>query len=149
MEKGLEPTKILPQTQHPLNHLNKILSELSTHEHDLDLQLVDLKEDQILLTEGDAGDSMYVIISGILGVRIHFQDGKEAVIDRLEPGAIVGEMALMSGQPRTATVYALTSAKVIRLIETHEALPVDRCARNRPLVQNRCVITQVPVIECN
>lgn len=98
-----------------LSQLTDLLSDLSKIEQDPELQLVELKGGQVLFEQGEIGDSMYVLIAGALGVRVKLADGSETVIDKLAPGALVGEMALLSGQERSATVYALNDAGLIRL----------------------------------
>lgn len=80
-----------------------------------EMQPVNLKSDEVLFYQGDPGDSLYVLTAGVLGVRRRHEDGREAVIDKLAPGAIVGEMALLSGQARTATVYAVNDCRLLRL----------------------------------
>jgi predicted acylesterase/phospholipase RssA/CRP-like cAMP-binding protein len=80
-----------------------------------DIDLVELAAGEVLFREGDAGDSMYIVAAGVLGVRVVQQDGTEAVIDKLAPGAVVGELSLLSGQPRTATVYAENAAGLVRV----------------------------------
>jgi predicted acylesterase/phospholipase RssA/CRP-like cAMP-binding protein len=75
---------------------------------------VRLPRGEILFEQGDPGDSMYLLLEGGLGVRLRYPDGGETSLAELTPGAIVGEMALLTGQPRTATVHALQDAELIR-----------------------------------
>ncbi len=79
------------------------------------VEKVVLKAGEVLFEQGSAGDSVYQVQAGMLGVRVRQEDGTESVIARLAPGALVGEMALMSGQPRTATVFAVNDAGLLRL----------------------------------
>ena len=90
------------------------LTNLSTAE-DGHVQLIELKQNDILFNQDDPGDSLYVLIAGMLGVRQRHADGSEAEIDKLASGAIVGELALLSGQKRTATVYAINDCGLLRL----------------------------------
>jgi predicted acylesterase/phospholipase RssA/CRP-like cAMP-binding protein len=101
-----------PQT---LSQLIDALGDLSGSASDAELQPLELESGEILFEQGQEADSMYVLTAGILGVRVRIEDGSETDIDRLAPGAIVGEMALLSGQKRSATVYAVNRAAVIRL----------------------------------
>ncbi len=91
------------------NTLQSLESELTT---------ISLAADDLLIEQGKAGDSLYVLVSGRLGVRIRQAQGPDVFIDELEPGAIIGEMSLLSGRPRTATVFALEDATVVCL--SHE-----------------------------
>lgn len=117
------------------------LENLTDLEIDPVLQLVELKTGEVLFDEGEAGDSMYLLLAGVLGVRMKQADGSEAVIDKLAPGATVGEMALLSGRPRTATVFAINDAGLIRLNrskfeslsreERHNLIDLDRTVAAR------------------
>jgi CRP-like cAMP-binding protein len=80
-----------------------------------DLQIIELKAGEVLFRQDDPGDGMYVLVAGMLGVRRRNEAGEEAEIDKLAPGAMVGELALLSGQKRTATVYAVNDCGLLRL----------------------------------
>lgn len=91
------------------------LNELAGQNGDSDLELVELAAGEVLFEQGDEGDSLYILIAGVLGVRVTNPDGTVSEIDRLAPGARVGELALVSGQKRSATVYAVNDAGLIRV----------------------------------
>ena len=65
--------------------------------------LVSFPEGRVVLREGEPGDHMYVVMKGELSIRI-----KGQVIAVAEPGDIVGEMALINVETRSATVIAET-----------------------------------------
>ncbi|MFN3197815.1 MAG: cyclic nucleotide-binding domain-containing protein [Bradymonadia bacterium] len=76
---------------------------------------------EVLVREGEPGDAIYIVLSG--KVRVHTGVGaRMVVLAELEPGAFFGEIALLSGQVRRATVTAAapTEVFVIRgeLLET-------------------------------
>jgi len=77
-------------------------------------QRVRLRQGEILFAQGDPGDSMYLLLQGRLCVRLRHADGSEMTLAELGPGSIVGEMALLTGQARTATVSALADAELVR-----------------------------------
>ncbi len=56
---------------------------------------------------GDEGDSMYIVVEGLLGVYVN-GNGAEIQVGRIEPGEFFGEMSLLTGEPRSATVRAST-----------------------------------------
>jgi NTE family protein len=75
-----------------------------------------------LFREADPPDAVYVLIAGCLGA---FRASGEAaqLIGRIHPGETVGEMALLSGHPRTATVRALRDSEIVRFsLEAFERL---------------------------
>jgi hypothetical protein len=67
----------------------------------------ELKEGAELTRQGDEGDELFVILDGMVSVEV---DGTD--LGDLGPGAVVGERALLEGGRRTATVRAVTKARV-------------------------------------
>ncbi|HYC02083.1 MAG TPA: mechanosensitive ion channel family protein [Azospirillaceae bacterium] len=61
---------------------------------------------QTLITAGQPGSSMFVLCEGLVGVRIRWE-GQEKEVARLAPGDFFGEMSLLTGEPRSASVVAL------------------------------------------
>jgi NTE family protein len=82
---------------------------------------------QTLFHEGDTDDSLYILLSGRLGAFVRNEDGKDTLIRQMVAGETVGEMALLSGEPRSATVVTLRDSELLqlrkpaftRLIEAH------------------------------
>lgn len=73
------------------------------------------EKDSYLIRQGDPGDCLYVLVSG--KVKICSQDaaGKENLIDRSGPGDVLGEMALLTGESRSASVIAEENVKAMAL----------------------------------
>ena len=88
-----------------------------------------LPVDAHLFNQGELGDSLYILLDGRLGVRLALTDGTVQDLDELTPGTTVGEMALLTGQPRAATVYALVGSQLARL----DRADFERLARDHPL----------------
>ena len=71
-----------------------------------------LRAGEILIKQGEMGDSAYVVISGEF--EIQKQAGQSLIkIDVRNPGDVVGEMALLSQAPRNATVIAKTDGETL------------------------------------
>jgi NTE family protein len=70
---------------------------------------------QLLFSLGDKDDSLYVVLSGRLGAFLRNDEGKEVLIRQMPTGETVGEMAVLSGEPRSATVLALRDTELVRL----------------------------------
>src|SRR5215217_2329584 len=66
-----------------------------------------LRTGDVLVSQGDPGDELYLLFDGVLAVE---QDGQTVV--EVGPGAILGEMALLEGGRRTATLRAVTRCRV-------------------------------------
>lgn len=74
---------------------------------------VALESGQVLFTEGDPPNSMYVVKSGALRIR-----SGGVIYEDVGPGGIVGEMALVEHYPaRSATVYALSDSELVAVDE--------------------------------
>lgn len=75
-----------------------------------------LDEGVTLFNQGDAGDAMYLIDRGRLGVYITLPDSSEIKrIAEIGDGDIVGEMALINGAPRSATIIAQSEVHAMRV----------------------------------
>ena len=62
---------------------------------------------EALVTQGDPGDELFLLFDGVLAVE---QDGRQ--VAEVGPGAILGEMALLEGGRRTASLRAVTRCRV-------------------------------------
>jgi signal transduction histidine kinase len=94
-----------------------IFSELSSE----DLQTIyslakplSIPEGEALVRQGEPGDAMYVILSGEFEVTQR-SGGSDVVLSRRKPGEWVGEMALLAGEERVATVRALQESRVLSI----------------------------------
>src|SRR5688572_24536610 len=68
--------------------------------------------------QGEPGDSLHIVSDGTLGVFLVSESGEEQRVATLGVGEAFGEMALLTGEPRTATVRALGDAETLRLERT-------------------------------
>jgi CRP/FNR family cyclic AMP-dependent transcriptional regulator len=73
---------------------------------------VNLAADATLFMAGDPGDGCYRLNEGLLKVSIASPSGAERILAILGPGAIVGDMAMIDGRPRSASVSALRDCKL-------------------------------------
>ena len=78
--------------------------------HDVDT--TNLAPGEILFSEGETGDCMFVLLEGTVDVLVA---GK--VVESSVRGAILGELALIDQSPRTATVVAKDSVKLAKVDE--------------------------------
>jgi CRP/FNR family transcriptional regulator, cyclic AMP receptor protein len=69
-----------------------------------------LAMDEALFLAGDSGDGCYLIEEGLLKVVVASHSGGERILAFLGPGAIVGEMSIIDGRPRSASVVAVRQA---------------------------------------
>jgi hypothetical protein len=64
--------------------------------------------DETLVEQGDEGDELYLLLDGVLAAEV---DGE--TVAEIGPGAVLGERAVLEGGSRTATLRAVTPAKVV------------------------------------
>jgi CRP/FNR family transcriptional regulator, cyclic AMP receptor protein len=80
-------------------------------------QIAELPAGAVLIQEGEPGDALFVILEGEAVVQ-----HANVEVGRVSPGAYFGEMAILDGEPRSATVVAVTNVKVavigIRMFRT-------------------------------
>lgn len=72
-------------------------------------EILRLKEGEVLVKQGDPGDSIFLLLDGVLDVEV---DGEK--LAEVGPGAILGERAVLEGGTRTATLRAATPVKAAR-----------------------------------
>lgn len=82
------------------------LAELFRHETDLQA----LAAGQVLFKEGEQGELMYVLISGTAEITV-----RGRLVETAEAGAILGEMAMIDDDIRSATVSAKTDCKLLSI----------------------------------
>jgi len=73
------------------------------------------EKEEIIFRQGDRGDRLYVIVNGEVEVVREDEGRATAVVARLGPGECFGEMALVSDQPRTATVRSVCPVNVLTM----------------------------------
>jgi CRP-like cAMP-binding protein len=93
-------------------------------------QIVNCRANQLLIEKGHTADSMYILIEGGLEVTIPNDQGEQMVVATIWPGDCVGEMSLLTGEPRSANVRAkvhstlleITKADIAPIFESHPEL---------------------------
>ena len=84
------------------------LEELSA-----DCERYDFGRGERIVHQGDPGDAMYVVLEGTAIVTIKTENEAEREVARLSRGEFFGEMALLTGEPRTASVTAADDLAVL------------------------------------
>jgi type IV pilus assembly protein PilB len=115
----------------PLSH--DLKSKLAPH-----LKVVDANPGEVLVHEGDPGDSMYIIANGLVSVYRSDRDlGVTVELAKLGSGDNFGEMSLITGAPRSANVSAIETTRLFvidrpvfeRLVETVPKVGLQIAAR--------------------
>lgn len=79
------------------------------------LKLLTFEPRQIILREGTAGSSMYMLTAGTAKAYVKDPQGKQRLVGELNEGAFFGEISLLTGKPRSATVVAATRCETLEL----------------------------------
>jgi CRP-like cAMP-binding protein len=79
-----------------------------------------LDKGDVLFSEGEVGDKLFLIESGKIKLGHTAADGRESLIAVLGSGEMLGELSLFDPGPRTATAVAVTRTKVLWM--SHDAL---------------------------
>ncbi len=74
-----------------------------------------LLKDEVLMRKGETGDSLFMIHDGWVKIVTEDSKGEELILNKCGPGETIGEMALLDGSPRSATVIALSDSEVLEL----------------------------------
>jgi CRP/FNR family cyclic AMP-dependent transcriptional regulator len=67
----------------------------------------------IVFSQGDPGDALYGVVTGKVRISASAPDGKEMFLNIMEPGDTFGEIALLDGNPRTATASAMAPCELL------------------------------------
>lgn len=78
-------------------------------------QIVHCRANQTLIEKGHNADSMYFLVEGGLEVTIPNDQGEQVVVASIWPGDCVGEMSLLTGEPRSANVRAKINSTLLEI----------------------------------
>jgi NTE family protein/lysophospholipid hydrolase len=90
------------------------LDEASRRAVEAEVEWVRIAGGSTLFRQGDAGDSLYVVIRGRLQATVEVPGREPEEIGEISRGEIVGEMAVLTGDPRSATIRAVRDSALVR-----------------------------------
>ena len=80
----------------------------------------------VLITAGEPGDALYLVVRGRLQVFTIDTGGREHIINEAGPGDVVGELALLSDRPRLASVRTVRDCELLELSAADFSAVVER-----------------------
>ena len=80
-----------------------------------EMETIEARKGEVLFSEGEPGDSLYIVLSGKLKVGRRAGDGRQNLIAVMGPSDMVGELSLFDPGPRTATATAVVDTRLARL----------------------------------
>ena len=109
--------------------LNAVVPEMALEEKD---------EGDVILSEGDEGSSLFVIVRGEVKVYTHDKDGASIYLAKLTEGDFFGEISLLTGRRRTATITAASKTELLRLDKDKFDSMVQVHPRIRTILEEFC-----------
>jgi cAMP-dependent protein kinase regulator len=109
---------VQPPAARPLEIETKLFKGLSSEEfHEIveKLSLRHYEEDTIIVQEGDPGDSLFIVVRGEVRVLTKDSQSREVVLAQLTEGDFFGEVSLLTGRPRTATIITNQDSELLEL----------------------------------
>lgn len=88
-----------------------------------------MRPGQQILAQGEEGDALVLLVSGVARVGMISANGHEIVLDYAEPGMVIGEIALLDGEPRTASATAMYHGTMLRMSRAAFEAYVERHPR--------------------
>jgi hypothetical protein len=92
------------------------------------LNLQTFEPGDILITEGEPGDSLFVVTSGEVKAFVKQKTGRHRFVRSMGEGSFFGEISILTGKPRTATVTAKTAVDALIL----DRATLDSICQTRP-----------------
>ena len=74
----------------------------------------ELSAGQTLFNEDEPADSLYVLLTGSIGLYVHGRDGAERTVAEMAPGAAIGEISLLLGGGRSVSARALANSTLFQ-----------------------------------
>ncbi|MBI3932723.1 MAG: cyclic nucleotide-binding domain-containing protein [Acidobacteria bacterium] len=95
------------------------------------MRLLDFGPGDIIITEGEPGDSLFVLTTGVVKAFIRNPAGRHVQVREMGEGSFFGEISVLTGGPRTATVTAASRCELLEL----DKPTLDRIATSHPHVR--------------
>ncbi|HQX26637.1 MAG TPA: EAL domain-containing protein [Alphaproteobacteria bacterium] len=109
------------------------------------------KSGEVIMRQGDPGESAYIIESGRVEILVTGRNGKVQNVGTRGPGTMIGEMALVDNAPRTATVQAVENCVLLEITKEdfsnrlQKADPILRMTSQVILTRYRDTLTRAEI----
>jgi CRP-like cAMP-binding protein len=94
------------------------------------LNLLTYESGEIIMTEGEPGTSLYVLTTGVVRAYVINTFGSNVQVRTMEEGEFFGEISLVAGSPRTATITAAAHCELLEL----DRKALDEISKDHPRV---------------
>lgn len=79
------------------------------------LEWLEVAAGEVIFDAGSAGNELYFVVSGRLRATVRAANGEPRLLGEIMRGETIGEMSVVTGEPRTATITAVRSSVLVRL----------------------------------
>lgn len=117
------------------SHLFKSLDDAGRRELIATGYVLSYEPGQVLMKQGDLGETMYLVMRGKVAVRTERGPGSSVHLAELGRGACIGEVGALTGGPRTATVTAIDEVQAIAFERHRVERVIDAYPKVRALLE--------------
>ncbi len=96
------------------------------------LELLTFEPGEIIITQGEPGNSLYILTSGTVKAFVRNAAGRQAQVGVFGEGAFFGEVSILTGKPRSATIVAAARCELLEL----DRKTLDSITKAHPHVWN-------------
>ena len=124
-----------------IDNLRQVTLFSTLEDHDLQAlaalaRPITVQRGEIIISQDAVGDALYVVISGRVRVYVSDKDGKEMVLALEGPSAVFGEIAVLDGAVRSASIAAMEKTELLKIgADDFFALLERNAELNRSVIQ--------------
>ena len=125
-----------------IDNLRQVTLFSTLEDHDLQAlaalaRPITAQRGEIIISQGSVGDALYVVIGGRVRVYVSDKDGKEMVLALEGPSAVFGEIAVLDGAVRSASIAAMEQTELLKIsADDFFALLERNTELNRSVIQS-------------
>ena len=127
-----------------LKYLPDALRTEMTHR----LRMIRAPKGRTLVEKGSRSTDVFFLLEGRAEVLLYSASGREVCVNDIGPGDIFGEIAVLDGEPRSASIVALSDLRIATMrasdfmtcVESSPAAGISKLAEGLPLVSNPRVV---------
>lgn len=94
------------------------LDETKVEALESEMEWVHLSRGETLFKQGEIGDSLFILVGGRLQALVEEPGERSRIVGEISPGEPVGEMAVFTGERRSASIYAIRDSVLIRFTKS-------------------------------
>ncbi|QHQ37181.1 Crp/Fnr family transcriptional regulator [Algicella marina] len=98
------------------------------------------RKGEVLFSQGDDSDSLYIMVEGAATISLLSETGREMIFHIAKPGDSIGEIALLDGEPRSATCTIRDVGRVLALRRADFVALLEDPALSRGIITTLCML---------